>query len=281
MVDSTATLIAMASPAPITEGIRINTVAGTTLPRVTYLDHLAADYARFRSLIFTSDAAVPSCPGWTTSHLAEHLAHVYWHQSHVVKNGVRPTAGEHLPDFTFADSPQRYLDLAFEAIRKALDPSRSPQRDVWTFDPRSTTVDFWFRRMAHETMVHRFDAELACGATTAFDDALCLDGVDELMSWVPMLAEAPHVDLPDIGTVALSVAGVRPVRYVLEVRPGHSVARTVQRLPDGCRLEITGAAEDINLLLWGRMPATHPRLIVDGAAEDVATLLGALAPLGA
>ena len=259
----------------------MHTIAGTTLPRTVYLDSLHRDFARVRELVWRGVEPVPSCPGWTTRDLADHLAHVYWHQSFVVKGGVKPEGDEHLPDFTFADSPERYLDLAFEAIRKALDPSRSPEREVWTWDPRSGTVDFWFRRMTHETVIHRFDAELAAQQTTAFDADLALDGIDELMSWVPMLADEAGHELPDFGQAVISVDGPRSLHYLLDVRPGSCTVATVAAAPAGTRLRIIGSAEDIDLLLWGRMPASNPRLIVDGETDDVATLLAALAPLGA
>ena len=41
---------------------------------------------------------------------------------------------------------------------------------------------FWARRQAHETAVHRADAELArAGAVTPFEPAFAADGIDELL----------------------------------------------------------------------------------------------------
>ena len=42
-------------------------------------------------------------------------------------------------------------------------------------------MGFWFRRMAHETVIHRVDAELAAGLPTAHvPDDLAIDGIDEV-----------------------------------------------------------------------------------------------------
>ena len=45
---------------------------------------------------------------------------------------------------------------------------------------RDKTVAFWHRRMAHETLVHRVDAEQAHGYESAVDPELAVDGVAEL-----------------------------------------------------------------------------------------------------
>lgn len=273
-----ATLCAMASPTPVTDGIRLNTVADTALSRAGYLENLDVDFARFRELAMGVDAPVPTCPGWSTADLADHLARVYYHQAFVVKNGRKPEDGEHLPDFVYQDSPQRFVNHAFDAIRKALDPTRSPDREVWTWDTGSNTVDFWFRRMAHETQVHRFDAEVAAGATTTFDTALALDGVDEILSWLPMLPEwnqgAPSEPL----RATLHVDGPRNVSYAVSLSATQCSARVAETATEA-QVTIHGAAEDMNLLLWGRMPASNPRLIVNGDAADVARLLTSLQQL--
>jgi hypothetical protein len=40
----------------------------------------------------------------------------------------------------------------------------------------------WARRQAHETAVHRFDAQDAMGAVSEFDPVSAADGIDELVS---------------------------------------------------------------------------------------------------
>lgn len=272
-------LCAMASPTAVTEGIRLNTVGGTTLSRAEYLAHFEADFARLRELALSGNRPVPTCPGWSTVDLADHVARVYYHQAFVVKNGRKPEDGEHLPEFVFQDSPTRFLGQAFDALRKALDPTRSPDREVWTWDPASNTVDFWFRRMAHETLIHRFDAEVALGATTELNSDVSLDGVDEVLSWLPLLPEWANGRIEPVGPVTITIDGSRPLSYSLNLT-AHTCEATVAPTSTATpAVRIIGAAPDVNLFIWGRMPITNRRLIVDGEAADVTRLVTALRAL--
>ena len=243
----------------------MHTIAGTTLPRTVYLDSLHRDFARVRELVWRGVEPVPSCPGWTTHDLASHLANVYWHQSFVVRTGHKPQDGEHRPDFTFEDAPQRYLDAAHSAITFALSPMLPASREAWTFDPATNKVDFWFRRMAHETMVHRFDAELACAELSEFDPALALDGADEVLSWVPQIADWLEAPAPDVGLVSVTAhTPDRDVHWRLEISPAGCAAQSSDAPLREADVMIDGSAEDVDLFLWGRMPATNPRIVVAG-----------------
>src|SRR6185312_9568117 len=61
---------------------------------------------------------------------------------------------------------------------------RGPDGETWTWFPGEHSTGFWFRRMAHEALVHRVDGELAAGgSTTAVDPVLAADGVEEVLEW--------------------------------------------------------------------------------------------------
>ena len=46
------------------------------------------------------------------------------------------------------------------------------------------------RRMAHEVLVHRFDAELAGGQVSSADEVMCADGIDEKFAvFAPWMGE--------------------------------------------------------------------------------------------
>lgn len=258
----------------------MHTIAGTTLPRTVYLDSLHRDFTRLRALVWDATVPVPSCPGWTTRDLADHLAHVYWHQSFVVRTGSKPHGGEHLPDFEFDDAPRRYLDASFSAITFALNPMLPASREVWTFDPADSHVDFWFRRMAHETMVHRFDAELAQGELTSFEPALALDGVDEILSWTPLIPLwRQHGEVPAVGTVSLSAhTPERSAHYRLHLGPTGCSIESAPAADHHAAVVVDGSAEDVNLFLWGRLPASNPRILVAGSAVE--PFLDAIKALG-
>ena len=58
----------------------------------------------------------------------------------------------------------------------------SPDLQCWTFLPAPSSLGFWARRQAHETSIHRVDAELAAGtALSAIEPTFAADGIDELL----------------------------------------------------------------------------------------------------
>ena len=118
--------------------------------------------------------------------------------------------------------------------------------DPW---PPDQTVGFWARRMAHETAVHRVDAELAHGASTPVDAALATDGVDEILHL--MLEGDWSDDADDTMTgqrIDISTGG-RTWQVVLD---REAVSVTAGGGEADARL--TGDPSDVLLWLWGRVP---------------------------
>ncbi|MDP9796429.1 uncharacterized protein (TIGR03083 family) [Catenuloplanes nepalensis] len=140
---------------------------------------LHADAARLRvAITVAATAPVPTCPGWTVTDLADHVTQVYRHKTEVMRTGAfpedwppPPESGDVLADF----------DSAFAALAAEL-AARDPGEPVPTWYPGDQTVAFWARRMAHETVIHRVDGELAAGLPRAPIPAdLAVDGVDEVL----------------------------------------------------------------------------------------------------
>jgi uncharacterized protein (TIGR03083 family) len=129
------------------------------------------------------DAPVPTCPGWTMRDLAWHLGEVHrWAGTHVAE---RRQERVHWPGGVSGPRPDDaalvawYLDQhgwLLETLRSA-----DPNMDCWSFLPAPSPLAFWARRQAHETSIHRVDAESAVGSVTPFESALAADGVDELL----------------------------------------------------------------------------------------------------
>lgn len=182
----------------------------TTLSQQQYLDHIAAESARFRAVLADCDPAarVPSCPDWDAGDLLWHLAGVqrFWAEA-VGRRPDRPADHE---------DPERPGDHA-EALARfdewsALLSSRlagvDPREEAWTWS-EDHTVGFILRRQAHEALIHRLDAELAAGTVTGLDPQLAADGVREALEvmyggnppWGTFTGEDLHVriDCTDTG----------------------------------------------------------------------------------
>ena len=123
-------------------------------------------------------AVVPACPGWTVQSVLVHLGRVYRSVTeHVVARSTEmiPFAKTPSPDgFDVVSWYREGLDSMLEALR-GIDPNEP----VWSFSDNKT-AGFYFRRMAHETAMHRFDAEAATGTPAPFDGDMAAYGIAEL-----------------------------------------------------------------------------------------------------
>lgn len=133
------------------------------------------------------DASVATCEGWNVAKLVRHLARVY------AMTGLSLDLG---PDDAPPRTPRPPEDFDealawFDDQLAEMDGKLSaadPSRPVWAFFPGGTASS-WLRRMAHETAIHRLDAEHALAGLDPdrvhpliFDSEFAADGVDEVLS---------------------------------------------------------------------------------------------------
>lgn len=246
----------------------MRSVAGTELSREQYLIHLNADYQLLATAIPESPVDVPSCPGWTTKDLAKHMAHVYLGQAYVVETGSQAENKEHLAPYPRTEDFMEFMSWGFAAITKALDINR-PERATWSWHHSDHTVDFWFRRMAHETVIHRIDAEQAVGAVSEIDEVLALDGVDEVLDFLPLMGswpEVPNIDFGIVSIVATTKSGTQV--WDLHFTDQAATVSAADQPNPAARLVISGDAEAMDLYLWGRIESSDPRISITGDGEE-------------
>jgi uncharacterized protein (TIGR03083 family) len=214
------------------------------------IEHVRQDESRLAAaaqgnLSLSND--VPSCPGWTVRDLVRHLAEVYEHKIECTRLNRAPDPWP--PAWPSDRDPIEWLDDAHGRLQEMFERSR-PSTPSATWWPPDQTVGFWARRMAHETAVHRVDAELATGmAAPTVEPDLAVDGIDEILDL--MLAgdwsEEPHAESTG-QRVAVATAGGT---WLITLEPA---SVTVSRGGDRSDARIEGDPSSVLLWLWGRAP---------------------------
>src|SRR5262252_200991 len=120
-------------------------------------------------------AVVPSCPGWTVRDLLRHTGYVHRWATGFVAEGLTHPVGASEEDILSQGPADAQLPGWFceghAALVRAL-VAAPPDLECWTFLAAPSPLAFWARRQAHETAVHRVDAEQAAGdAAQAAGDA--------------------------------------------------------------------------------------------------------------
>lgn len=196
-------------------------------------------------------ATVPTCQGWSVADLVAHTARVYRQRTHILSTGAteRPARDAwDVPD-PEGDGVLDWFDDELLALLATLDRV-DPAMPAWTWWEPDRTAGFWFRRMAHETAVHRVDAEAATGDPAPVATDLALDGIDEAIErFVVSDVEPGMVPGP-------------PVTVHLHATDGEG-EWLVHLGPEGASFErghakgdaaLRGSASDLLLWLWGRVP---------------------------
>lgn len=200
---------------------------------------------------------VPSCPGWTVLDLIHHIGAIYYSVRSHVSRGItsRPDSaglGEELP--TGPAAVQWWADEHDQLVRllDALDP----QLPAWNWAPQAKQVSFWQRRMAHETAVHRWDAQTAVGQVEPIETKLAIDGVTEVLD-THLPAGRRQGSLDRTGVVQLAATDVDQQWTVRLRGEGVALLDTDTWLDSGehrARTLARGSASDLNLALFGRVP---------------------------
>ena len=146
------------------------------------------------------DRAVPTCPEWTVRDLVRHTGGVHRWATGFVRGRTEPLNAD-LDEVvgTWPEDAELAAWLAQGCADLVAALAAAPgDLQCWTFLPAPSPLAMWARRQAHETAIHRVDAELAAGLPlSAWAPAFAADGIDELLSlFVPRRSTALHADPP-------------------------------------------------------------------------------------
>lgn len=210
------------------------------------------------------DAPVPSCPDWRVRDLVAHTGGVHrWAAAYVTTGRREPYSEEQ--EEAFFDAPGDAGLLAWfraghTALADAIEAA-DPDLDCYAFLAAPSPRRFWARRQAHETAVHRVDAQLAAGLQPRVDPGFAADGLDELFGG--FLARR-GASLATGAPVRIAVrAKDADCAWTIAFEPG-SRERVTVPAAEPADLTLIGPAADLYLLLWNR--AGTERITPDGDA---------------
>lgn len=221
------------------------------------------------------DLPIATCPDWSLRELAGHLGRVHrWAAEIVMARAARRIPFDAVEDMQYPeDRAAQPAWLTGGADRLIAAIAEAGSAEVWAFG-RMAPATFWARRQAHETTVHRVDAELAAGRAAVLDAALAADGVDE---WLWLLGGPRR---PALGAAGLPAGAVLHMQAADDGRAQRdwlvSVAEDSITVRDGRGLadvSVVGPAARLLLVLLRRMPPDGENVLVTGDPALLASFL--------
>jgi uncharacterized protein (TIGR03083 family) len=217
-----------------------------------HLAALSADGPRLAAAAETAglDAPVPTCPGWRVRDLLAHVGGVHRWAALVVGERWASAPGESETAACFVAPDDAQLVGWFRdghaALVRALTEA-DPALECWSFLRAPSPLAFWSRRQAHETAIHRVDAESATGVVTECDPAFAADGIDELLAGFLARSRGRLVADPPLSL------GVRTTdtaeRWHIRIEPDR---RVVTRESADADCVLSGPADVLYRFLWNR-----------------------------
>ena len=253
---------------------RFSTPLSTRLAKSPAMDHLEncelleGEIERFASLVesTTPSISVPSCPGWTVGDLVVHLGSVHRWAEYLVKLRApsRMAPLESATDYAPGGDWIRRGGASLLSTLRTAEPTTA----MWAWG-RDQHVRFWSRRQLHETLIHRFDLELAKAEPPSAPGHVVVDTIDEFLDnldaaayFSPKVArlrgEGETIVFRALDTGHSWTVTLRPDRF--EVEPDEQPANA----------SLSGPALELSLVMYRRKALAGSELEVEGSADLVA-----------
>jgi len=206
-------------------------------------------------------AADPWSDRWSVGTVARHVAATH----HVVAEVVRGRPDADFGLFSELPAPPKDSPEFVEWFRSGTSSllgqlsSVPADDDCWSWFAPGRRVGWWARRMAFEAVVHRWDADAAQGQDFSVAPHIANDGVDEFLDVFVAASRAAN-DAPAGPTISFDCSD-RSDQWWLDL--SDRGGRTVRRDSRDASIQMRGTAQQLLLILWGRVP------ISDAAGAEV------------
>ena len=214
------------------------------------------------------DAPVPPCQPWRVKDLLRHTGYIHrWAATHITDRPAEVLDGPTEAEILASGAPDEELLAWFRdghaALVEVLSTADPELRTAVLMADVPSPLAFWARRQAHETAIHRADAECAAGLEPGFPADFAADGVDELIMGFGRRRKYQPSG-PGEGTLRFATTDTGHA-WCAEARDG----RTHPRRADGsdhteAGCTVTGPASGLYLYLWNRADAARAGIRIDG-----------------
>jgi uncharacterized protein (TIGR03083 family) len=212
---------------------------------------------------------IPTCPEWSLRQLATHVGRVHrWVAEMTSTGSAEAIPFGQVPDGRYPGERAGQVRWLRTGARRVIEAVQAAgEKPVWA-GGGTGPASFWARRMAHETLVHRVDAQLAAGVEPEIDPKLAADAIDEFLELLirsgyqsPDLAVRAlppgaimHLHASDDGLDGAGEWLVRQATDGISVEPGHGRGDVA----------VSGPAAALLLMLVRRGAATDEKVTVYG-----------------
>lgn len=209
------------------------------------------------------DAPVARLGRWRVRDVIQHLAGVHRWATRIVR-----TSSMDGPGFTKSRlDGDALLHWFTEGAQELVATLRTtpPTTPCPNFNPGSPAdAEFWHRRQLHETTIHCWDVEHAFGRPTSIDPLVATDGIDEYLDVFVRTRGKQTLAAPIALRTPTAGWTLRPAE-----RPGRiDITRGVD---SAVSAELSGAPDELLLVLWNRLSLTQTGLTMAGDPAAVAT----------
>jgi uncharacterized protein (TIGR03083 family) len=220
---------------------------------VTFEGYTAAiDVGAARLVAAVCDALaepVPTCPEWTGLDLVRHVGTVFrfWREQVLA---AEPSARRELADeeIPAGAPPAEWLETMATSLLAVMDQV-GPHSPCWNWAGEDLDTGWVARRMALETAVHRYDAELTARVPTPVERELAVDGIDERLM-VHLRTDIPEDPSATLGGSLCLACSDSDAAWTVEVGQGQLHVRS-GRGPASAYLR--ASASDLFLFSWNRV----------------------------
>jgi uncharacterized protein (TIGR03083 family) len=250
------------------------------MPQLTadrYVAEIEASTAGLAEILAEHDQSlpIPTCPEWTLRQLVTHVGRAHRWAAEITRTRSEVFIPfRAVPDGKLPDDRAEQCGWLRVGAARIVDAVLDAGGDlVWSFIG-PVPAGYWLRRMAHETLVHRADAQLAAGAEPepVIDAEVAADAIDEWLMLVTRgLGNASerttalpagarlHIHVTDDGLGGRGEWMIGHDAGGLTVEPGHGKGDAA----------LTGPAASLLLVLMRRRPVSDPAATVYGDSAVV------------